>query len=154
MPWDWLARSQVLSLKTLGKQVEWWAQANVQRDLKTGNHTICAVEVPRQRPQRPTAKKFSTDGKASFHPNGESAALQSSKPRPKSFYMRMPIKSKTSAAALAAQPFVRVKVMKLRKARGRMQVTGVNLLHPPSCREASCCGCQATSRLGCSNYSC
>ena len=97
---------KILSRKTLGKQVEWWAHANAQRDLdfleiQAGEHTIVVVEAPRQRPQRPITKKLSSYGKVNFHSNTGPATVQSSQPPLKSFYIGTPLKEKNAAAAPA-----------------------------------------------------
>eukprot|EP00438_Fugacium_kawagutii_P012764 Skav214213 [mRNA] locus=scaffold489:389796:397939:+ [translate_table: standard] len=87
---------KVLSRKTIGKQVEWWVQANAQKDMdfieiQVGDQVIVAVEAPRQRRQRTQTTKLASSGKVSYNPHHEWQPITATVPR-KSFYMGTPLK--------------------------------------------------------------
>eukprot|EP00435_Cladocopium_sp_Y103_P050110 s1517_g15.t1 len=95
---------KVLSKKTLGRQAEWWVQANASKDIDfleiiAGQHTIIIVAAPRQRLQRRTTKKLASDGRIHFTGVLDTASNVSppviSTPG-KSFYIGTPIKAKAA----------------------------------------------------------
>ena len=151
---------KILSRKTLGKQVEWWAHANAQRDLdfleiQAGKHTIVVVEAPRQRPQRPITKKLSSYRKVSFHSNTEPATVQSSQPPLKSFYIGTPLKEKNAAAAPATGATQPGDGQADETMKAAAAAAGTTFFPRQAAGgKASCSGCQATSRLDCTNHCC
>ena len=95
-----LTELKVLSRKTLGKQVEWWVQANAQKDMdfieiQAGDQVIVVVEAPRQRRQRTHTTKLASNGRVSFNLNQEWPPIATPAVR-KSFYMGTPLKKPAS----------------------------------------------------------
>lgn len=92
-----LSELKVLSRKTIGKQVEWWVQANAQKDMdfieiQVGDQVIVVVEAPRQRRQRTHTMKLASSGKVSYNQNHDWPPITAPAPR-RSFYMGTPLKS-------------------------------------------------------------
>ena len=67
-----LTELKVLSRKPVGKQVEWWVQANAQKDMdfleiQVGDQVIVVVEAPRQRSRELTPWKLASNGRVSYN---------------------------------------------------------------------------------------
>lgn len=103
-----LTELKVLSRKTVGKQVEWWVQANAQKDMdfieiQAGEKVIVAVEAPRQRRQRTHTMKLASNGRVSYNQSHAWQAIATPAPR-KSFYMGTPVKKPVTIAGAEKVP--------------------------------------------------
>ena len=95
-----LQEVKILSRKTLGKQVEWWVEANAHKELDfleiiCGQNVIVVVAAQRQRPRRDNTTSLAGAGRVNFKfDKADFPPPPSSTPVSKSFYMGTPLKAK------------------------------------------------------------
>ena len=98
---------KILSRKTLGKQVEWWVEANAHKELDfleiiCGSNVIVAVAAPRQRPKRENTTSLASAGRVNFKfDEADFPSPPSSVPAFKSYYMGTPLKAKPAQGSKA-----------------------------------------------------
>lgn len=101
-----LTELKVLSRKPVGKQVEWWVQANAQKDMdfleiQVGDQVIVVVEAPRQRRQRTHTLKLASNGRVSYNQSDDRPPIATTGPR-RSFYMGTPSKKPVTLPGTSA----------------------------------------------------